>query len=39
MLKLIPFLNIDKKSDLFNKIKEYYKESDGNYSTLVKYFE
>ena len=39
MLKLIPFLNIDKRSDLFNKIKEYYKESDGNYSTLVNYFE
>ena len=39
MLKLIPFLNIDKRSDLFNKIKEYYKEPDGNYSTLVNYFE
>ena len=39
MLKLIPFLNIDKRSDLFNKIKEYYKESDGNYSALVNYFE
>ena len=39
MLKIIPFLNIDQRRDLFIQIKDYFKESDGNYSALVNYYE
>ena len=36
MLKIIPFLNIDQRRI---KIKEYFKESDCNYSALINYYE
>lgn len=39
MLKIIPFLNIVQRRDLFIKIEEYFKESDGNYYALVNYYE
>ena len=38
LLKIIPFLDLDRRNDLFKKIEEYYNLSEDNYSKLVNYY-